>query len=100
MLENFYLNLEEIFGLDINTILSGIGITAGVLIVYIIKTLWVFFNKKDSNYTPPSIIDVKKDIIDSEIEGIDVGGAPVQVFNIGGSVKNSSIKKVKIRDHE
>lgn len=100
MRDKLYIALENFFGLEINTILSGIGITAMMLIVFILKHLWVKFRTNDTSYVQPSLFDVKEDIIDSKIEDIDIKNSSTQVFNVGGSIKNSEIKNVKVRDHE
>lgn len=100
MKEGFYKALEGVFGLDINTILSGVGISFIMMVFFVVRFVWIKLKNKSTNYVSQSIFDVKNSIVDSKIEDIDLKNSTTQVFSIGGSIENSTIKNVKVHDNE
>ena len=97
MQQEIYNYLESLFGLSIESILSGIGVAILLLVIGIIK--YFLFRKKQNEDVDidDTIFNIKGDVVNSSIKDIKVKSSS-PVFKIGGKLKNSKIKRVDVDD--
>lgn len=95
MKQDIYNYLETIFGISIESILSGIGVAILMLVIGIFK--YFFFRKKQNEdvSNDGTIFNIKGDVINSSIKDVKVRSS-TPVVKIGGKLKDSKIKRIEI----